>query len=85
MMKGFGKTVIQVFSTLEHSADLEKGTSTIAMRPLWMPTRNNPKVWKMIQLWTKRLFVQGERTEAAKLRTGVYGTQMARQVARGGG
>ena len=85
MMKGFGKTVVQVFSTLEYSADLEKGTSTVAMRPLWMPTRNNPAVWKMIRTWTTRWFIQGERAEAAKLRTGVYATQMGKQPLRGGG
>jgi|GEM_PF-1929561 len=85
MMKGFGKTVIQVFSTLEHAASLEKGTSTIAMRPLWMPTRNNPKVWRMIQIWTVRWFIQGERAEAVKLRSGNYGAQMGKQVLRGGG
>jgi len=85
MMKGFGKTVIQVFSTMEYSAHLEKGTSTVAMRPLWMPTRNNPQVWKMIQTWTKRWFIQAERAEAAKLRSGVYGSQMGKQVLRGGG
>jgi hypothetical protein len=81
-MRGFGKTVITVMSDSGYAAALEKGTSTVAPRPLWMPTRNNPRVGAMIRTWAKRLFVLAERAEAVKLRSGVPGMQMAREVWR---
>ena len=73
-VKGFGKTVVHVFTRHEAALRLERGYMTpqgaqVPPRPHWREQRRNPQNLTMIRSITARFFLAGERAMAAKLRT----------------
>jgi len=71
---------ISVFADTPYARRLEFGDhgnkkkGRIDARPLWAPLARHPETSKMITNETKRAFILGERLEARKLASGVFGS-----------
>jgi hypothetical protein len=83
-VKGFGKTVVSIYTKSPHAVALEKGTSQIAARPAWIVANQNMKMRAMIANNVKAWFVRGERKAARTKVVGVPTVMFPREKSRAG-
>ena len=83
-VKGFGKTVVSIYTKSPYAAALEKGTTKIAARPAWIVANHNKKMRTMIATNCKAWFVRGERKAARTKAGGVPTVRFPRESGRKG-
>ncbi|MBF84112.1 MAG: hypothetical protein CL489_06490 [Acidobacteria bacterium] len=89
MMKGFGKTAIEIFSYLDYAAQLEEGgypgpsgRYTVAARPAWMPTVMSADMQNQVHNIAKGAFIAAEIQAAQTARTAPMHTIFFREQFR---